>query len=352
MRTVLIVGAGATRAEAETKQLSKGRLPPLDTDFFELCRFHKVTENLEALRQYVNREYQIDITQSPHPRMEEIFGLVYGDTRMTPPPPGARDAFVALCRVYQRVILDTTNRLEPSNRGPVARLVRFLVKTGTCTIITFNQDVVAEKALVRVNRRHPIWYPDTGYTIPFSTYTSPTGGGGDLFDLANGSPSLVSVLKMHGSLNWYTTTPSLRQIPSTMPKTKIIKCTRSRSIPPDLTYLRRGKWGRKRWYTWPVIVPPVFEKGAFLTATLSPIWQSARKAIETAEQIVVFGYSFPQSDQQGRMFFRRARANNKVLKRVVVINTVPNAAIVANEIFGPATLVWSDEIRPLVEGDV
>ena len=86
MNTVLIIGAGATRAEACTKQCSKMHLPPLDTDFFELCKYHKVKDNAEILRSYIRRQYSVDIVKSPYPRMEEIFGMVFSDTRMKPPP--------------------------------------------------------------------------------------------------------------------------------------------------------------------------------------------------------------------------------------------------------------------------
>jgi hypothetical protein len=116
-----------------------------------------------------------------------------------------------------------------------------------------------------------------------------------------------------------------------------------------LTFVRSGKGtGRKNWHTWPVIVPPVYEKGPFITENLSPIWNAAHNAIRKTDKIIVFGYSFPQADQQSRSFFRRARVRNTNLKELVVINTDPSAALVANDIFTPPVLVTTSNVNSYV----
>jgi hypothetical protein len=119
-----------------------------------------------------------------------------------------------------------------------------------------------------------------------------------------------------------------------------------------MTFIKGKGSGRKRWYTWPVIVPPVFEKGPFITETLSPIWNTAYKEIKAAGQIIVFGYSFPQADQQGRSFFRRAIATNQEIKRLIVINPDVNAAVVANEIFSPPMLLATKDVTSYVNSDM
>ena len=320
----------------------------MDTDFFQLCKYHKVKENIEILGRYIQREYSIDILKSPYPRMEEIFGTVYSDTRLKPPSIRAREAYTALCRVYKRVLLETTNPLSPTPRGPLAKLIRFVSDRGESSIITFNQDLLIEKALISIDKRNPIWFPDTGYTTDFSIYTVPPSDKVPRLDLSEGIDSKIKIMKLHGSLNWYTLTRSETQIPSTMPKSTSVKCSRNISIPPELTYVSRGR-GRTNWYTWPVIVPPVFEKGAFLNETLSPIWNAAKNEVETANEILVFGYSFPQSDQQARSFFRRARASNEKLRKLVVINPDTNAAVVANEIFSPPVLISTRDVKSYVK---
>ena len=334
------------------KQPRKAQTPPLDTDFFTLCKFHQVGQPFEVLRKYVQEAYSIDIAGSRCPRLEEIFGMVYSDTRMEPIPAGAREAFAALCRVYTKVLLNSTNWIEPSNRGPLGALLRHLSSLGESTVITFNQDLVIEKALCALKPDQPLWFPDTGYGISFDAYTMPIRKSPaeeddlpEFFALGNGRVSTVPILKLHGSLNWYTTTRSATDVPSTMRATAKYKCTQRRSIPPQLTFTYPGKRGRKRWYTWPVIVPPVYEKGAFIGTALGPVWEAARRSLEGATTIVVYGYSFPLGDQQGRSFFRRARASNGALKCVVVINPDQNAAAEAREVLSPPGMVVANSVR-------
>jgi hypothetical protein len=293
-------------------------------------------------------EYHIDLRGDQLPRMEEVFGLVYADTRLTPVPAGALDAYHALCRIYNRVILDTTNALPPSNRGPLARLIRYGCQAGDCAIITFNQDILIEKALTELHRAGCRWFPDNGYVVKFSTYTSAKDSK-DIFPMGGAQTSTIPLMKLHGSLNWYITTKSANKVPSRMPKTSTIKCTRNRAVSPQMTYTTNATRGRTTWYTWPVIVPPVYEKGPFVAATLSPIWQEARAHLQNAEQIVVYGYSFPVADQQGRSFFRRARAGNTVLKRLIVINTDPGAVLAAKDIFAPPYVVATATVAAFVD---
>jgi hypothetical protein len=175
-------------------------------------------------------------------------------------------------------------------------------------------------------------------------YTLPKGKTDNIFQLAKGVNSKVKILNLHGSLNWYTLTRSPNLIPSTMTHSSRIKCTRNIAIHPEMTFSGIKHLGRTKWYTWPVIVPPVFEKGPFITERLSPIWNNAFEEIGAADQIIVFGYSFPQADQQGRSFFKRAIASNLGLKRIIVINPDINAAVVANDIFSPQILVSTNDV--------
>jgi len=347
MKTVLIIGAGSTRAEACTKQCPQRTLPPLDTDFFHLSNYHKVKENIEILSRYIRRNYSIELSKSPYPRMEEIFGMVYSDTRMKPPPSGSKEAYVALLGIYKRVILETTNPLSPTNRGPLAKLLKNTLLKGGCNIITFNQDLLIEKALVGLNDIRSVWYPNDGYmrnfsmTVPTSKTVDRFKTGGKLYT------SKVGLMKLHGSLNWYTLTTSKDKIPSTMTSSKEIKCTTHIKIPPELTYVSSGGY-RKNWFTWPVIIPPVYEKGAFITDAITPIWNSARDEIKEADEIIVYGYSFPNADQQSKSFFRRARVKNTTLKRLIVINPDPNAALVANNLFTPPLLIVAKNVRDYI----
>lgn len=125
----------------------------------------------------------------------------------------------------------------------------------------------------------------------FSDITAPTGSlSKNLFKENNNNKTVVKVLKMHGSLNWYTRTTKRDNVPSKLTNSKSIYCTKRIKLVSDMTYTTGNSLGRKHWYTWPIIVPPIFEKGSFMGKILSNVWQAAFESIKNAENIFIYGY--------------------------------------------------------------
>ena len=117
MRNVLIIGAGATRAEAISQQGNRRQRPPLDTDFFELAEIHDIRSHRDVVARFLKNNFSIEPFGHPRPRMEDVFGLVYTATLGMRPPDGAVQAFSSLCRIYATVIAETTNSDAPT-KGP------------------------------------------------------------------------------------------------------------------------------------------------------------------------------------------------------------------------------------------
>jgi hypothetical protein len=69
----------------------------------------------------------------------------------------------------------------------------------------------------------------------------------------------------------------------------------------------------------PFVIPPTWSKAVGNTP-LKGIWAQAVKEIETAFQIVVIGYSMPQTDTFFQYLLTLGLANNSRLNRVVVVN--------------------------------
>lgn len=61
------------------------------------------------------------------------------------------------------------------------------------------------------------------------------------------------------------------------------------------TKKRKGR-GRSQWYTWPVIIPPVFAKQTMIQAFVPEVWTDAREELVNADRVVFFGYSLPAAD--------------------------------------------------------
>jgi hypothetical protein len=302
------------------------------------------------LDKYVRETFKLDVFTHPRPRMEEVFGLVYASTLVQPVPAGANAAFTALCRIYTTVIAKTTNWIQPNRRGALCRLIYRCRDDGATTIITFNQDIVIEKSLnVLTDAAGPTtWHPDTGYARAFSKFTARKGSSPhDLFTLSAGDTSTIEVLKPHGSLNWYANTRSKNRVLSQLRPDQKIRCTRRIKLDTEMTYMQKTSSGRgrQRWYTWPIIVPPIMEKGTFLTNALAGIWSRSFERICSAERIIVYGYSFPDADAQSRSFFIRSGARRATSPYLVTINPDIASAQRAHQIFRPQRHLVVDRVR-------
>lgn len=169
-----------------------------------------------------------------------------------------------------------------------------------------------------------------------------------VFDSGSGNATKIKVLKMHGSLNWYVRTAIKDNVPSKLSSSSSVHCTRRIRLTPDMTYTTKHNLGRKTWYTWPIIVPPIFEKGSFIGKVLSAVWNKSFNAVTTAKSIYVYGYSFPAADQQSEVFFKRAIIANNSDRKVFIVNPDFSSAQRANEILRPAALVTCATVNHLV----
>jgi len=342
MKTVLLIGAGATRAEALAQGASKNQRPPLDGDFFELAQLpDELQSHRDRVHGFVKENFNIDIFKATRPGMEEIFGLVYSSTLSTPLPTGVKNAFSSLCRIYAKVIEETTNWIVPTTKGPLCRLIRKSVEAGPTTIITFNQDIVIEKALDVLTKSSSAvsWHISSGYKLKFSGFTKPNGAieADRLFESrSNSGGSNPVILKPHGSLNWYAKTLKKDAVLSQLRSTHKINCTRRKTLDTTMQSTTHNKSGRTTWYTWPIIVPPILEKGSFLGSALDSVWDSAWDALVNAERVIVYGYSFPNADAQSRTFFMRTATKMANGPLMVSINPDITSAQRAAVIFSPS----------------
>lgn len=192
------------------------------------------------------------------------------------------------------------------------------------TIITFNQDLQAEKVLehLSVARRwraiadqlfcFPEMYSVAGGTWEAVTGPTRTTPRSDLFPTSPAGANCLRVLKLHGSLNWYSThtssTPSRRAM---FRPDRRLSLTRRKTIAPDMTLNRKSR----RVYTLPVVVPPVTHKSSVLHNALGPVWTLAERRLATADDDVVFGYSCPPLDfESATSWF--GRSGGDLLRRV------------------------------------
>jgi hypothetical protein len=217
--------------------------------------------------------------------------------------------------------------------APVGRLIALAADhADTVTILTFNHDLVIENEIFRRARLTSRWCLDVGYGSIEDELSAVAAPGVATFDLhADGRcdhDRPLRILKLHGSLNWAIRLNSDRPTAKTLlgegaKNTMYLTPGRQLMARPQIEI--SGSRGRRRWQTWPVIIPPVYSKQA-LRRRLQPVWQDARSAIEDCDRLVFFGYSLPQIDIEAEKLMERGVATNGGLKWADIINPAPASA--------------------------
>jgi hypothetical protein len=338
------------------------RNPPLDTTFFEKVRALDTAID-PALRRYADGlpgGSPFD-PKGRDGRMEEFFRDLFHDflAEGESDPLVAR-AYTALVSLYRRVIGETTDWLLDDNRrgAPVGRLIAAAVEASSATtIVTFNHDLVVENEIYKRARLREHWCIDHAYGT-FSEGREFTGAPSapEFPHHADGCDfgDRLKVLKLHGSLNWYVrmngTQPSPRVLTG-QAGDRTVLVSRRRSIPHQLVFNRKheGGRGRTRWYTWPVIIPPIYAKQPLIQAFVPSVWADARNELLRADRLVFFGYSMPQNDIDAEKLFTRAIADNKHVQAVEVVDPLPASAARYAGLVRDRPVVWYPDIWSFLE---
>ncbi|MBK6658506.1 MAG: SIR2 family protein [Proteobacteria bacterium] len=312
-------------AEALPSKPSRKATPPLDTTFFELCRLADYPNRIPVKR-YFEDHYGIDPFAGGH-RMEEIFNYIYSDAFSKNTPPGCLEAYWSLLRLYAHAIAQTTNSLEGKSRYGVGALVRHLWKPTAypnLSFITFNQDLLIEKAIETTKSlasyRSVYWDITQTYGVDFDSYISTSRSSRPFWASCLHS---IKVLKLHGSLNWFYKVRSGQDPKNAIrdPKSQLI-CLNHQEILSNLRLMSP----MKAIDLIPLVVPPIYEKASRYQKAIGPIWEKAEQEIAESTKLIIFGYSFPDTDFAARTLFRRCFYKNRSLQEIDVIDTDPKVA--------------------------
>ena len=326
MSTVIVVGAGATYADAVAQNACV--LPPLDGTFFQVCGKCREARRLrgkdwDPFYSYVRERYGIDPVRGGW-GMEEVFNLVYSDAFPVQDDEGPLDAYWRLVRAYYGVISLTTNGLQPTASGVRGLLEALLANkaAGQIRFVTFNHDIVIEKSLQETvsgaRFRSEVLKKEELHEL-YRIEAAVDGFRGKRRPLLRACLAYAPILKLHGSLNWVRHVDDRRSWRSVLPAPE------ERIICVDHRKIRTGP-GAHGHDVVPVIVPPIMEKSQQYTKVLGPIWDEAEKLLRNATRVIVFGYSLPDADPKGRSLLRASLGTSTCLTEVVVIN--PDPAVV------------------------
>lgn len=338
--------------------------PPLDATFFQTVDARGIAISAQ-LRNYFRRFLGIDPTPTAlrDLRMEEVFADVFYDFRETPSDT-TRNAYIDLVDLYLRVLRETTNWLcAPGRSGaPVGRLLAAAANASEeLTVITFNHDLVIENEINRRARLRERWCLDQGYgSLSSSLSLLFPQGSSPLFQLHRDGgcdhTKPLTLLKLHGSLNWVVRINSARPTANTLSgggagATGALQLLSPRQLVGREIFVRLGGPGRTQWTLWPVVVPPIYEKQAVRADELRTVWSDARAALERADRVLFFGYSLPALDIEAEKTFDRALIQNQQLEWMDVVDPSPATAARFGEIAPTRPLRWYPSLTEFLNTD-
>jgi len=130
-----------------------------------------------------------------------------------------------------------------------------------------------------------------------------------------------SILKLHGSLNWFTFSGIPKyQIPEMeffSMKGKTVMCTGHWwfNEPPDIN----------QEILIPIILTPALYKQIYQNRIISSIWKKAIEGLKRCKRLIIGGYSFPPTDFHTKRLFLESFQKN-VPNEIIVIN--PDTSII------------------------
>ena len=323
-RTVLILGAGSTRAIGNNKPIAKR--PPLDADFFEIARLGKINvlDDVSDVLDELVGDYSSNIKQS----LERAATYLYLKAIDSPAGSPYHKGFVSFLNLLQQVLAKTTNPLKVGKSSLLYRFLlselKILEKPENLSVITFNYDLMVERALDEIaksNGEEIFQFPNC-YRLKDIAGTTRING---LNQFSNsGTTNLgVEVLKLHGSMNWLSIHTSDEPKPHTLfaPNREI-----HIADSPMISWNLNWKRNKRKMYMKPIIVPPVSGKRGMMHRGFEPLWEKAAKRLQEADRIVVAGYSCPPLDIEARMLLSENLRKNNSKKLYVIDPSAESAA--------------------------
>lgn len=175
-------------------------------------------------------------------------------------------------------------------------------------IITFNYDVALEVTLFS----HDFWidYGLQGVTE-------------EIDPKAQYNRIPITVLKLHGSLNWFSDGPdgvSTVRVSQIRDNLENYKEGSREFLRSNIHGIKKSMANATTQSTIaPLIVPPTWNKGAYYEPIAS-VWKQAATALRWADHIVIIGYSKPPTDVFFEYLFALGTLGGKVLQKFIVVD--------------------------------
>jgi len=329
--TLYVLGAGCSRNYNQCSSPVVGLRPPLDNDFFEMASkvidhypllgYSGPVHGLDHFLRDLNTVYgqsrsedSIDVLNMKDISLERVMTYYYMRHEIMElgldffEPAGARVRTLnnLLAFVITESIMGDTCRKH-------LRLAKRMGKGDV--ILNFNYDFLMDDALYNAGK-----FLDSGYVMRFD-YTKID----EEWKRVREGPSQVTMLKLHGSLNWVRCSNCGRNLLLRSEESLSALCNAARVMGEKCPKCRSiWLYGLGR-----IIVPPFVGKNLKDT-DIKYLWNRALDLSEDIERMVVIGYRFSEFDYETDMLLREM-IHNQVTSPDVPIDIInPDARSVAS----------------------
>jgi hypothetical protein len=357
---LLIIGAGCSQNYNQATSNIEGLVSPLDSNFFKMAKKvllnttlePNLTLQIEGIVHHLHRLYgydPFDICDWINTPNSSRFLEILDDDRLS------------LEKVMTQLILENEifQRIPPFNgyyqgnnrtinvddspfalielialtiskalQGPVCsehiKLANSLSKGDI--VISFNYDILMDNAL-----RESKKFTDSGYLVPFQKVSD-----GQNWRRAEDESSDITLLKLHGSLNWLHC--------SNCDGTFL---NRSEKISPEYSSFPKNcpSCGESNAYFQRVIVPPLLAKDYSLQP-LKLLWGLANRYVARAQEIVIIGYSFPPTDFATEALLRDSLPwGRQKQTHFTIVNPDEKVYDRFKKIFNSSVLEWKSSLK-------
>jgi hypothetical protein len=361
---LLILGAGCSRNYSQGTSNITGLESPLDSNFFKMAKkvllnsrlesdlailIEGLVHNLHRLYGYEAFEIKNWINTSDASRFLEVLEddrlslekvmtqLIFENEifQRMPPLDGyyqgenrTIDVDSSPKALIELIALTISKALE----GPVCsehiRLANSLSQGDV--VISFNYDLLMDNALRETKK-----LTDCGYLVPFRSVLDGQGS-----RRMEDTPSDITLIKLHGSLNW---------LHCSFCDTNFLD--RSEKISPQYATLphRCPYCGESNVYFQRVIVPPLLAKNYSLSP-LKYLWSRVNRYVAKAREIVIIGYSFPPTDFATEALLRDSFPwEFQRQTRFVIVNTQKEVFDRFKKTFNSSEVIWKSSLKEYLD---
>ncbi|TET17359.1 MAG: hypothetical protein E3J75_02840 [Dehalococcoidia bacterium] len=333
---VFILGAGSSAAFQGTK----GSCPTISEFFIRaheigLIKRYREQTMSEPLFRFIQREFGISKPElcrvpvnieSVLTRLEEVIEdfdrdgqyRIKGNLRRNKKAVNLYGTRLQASTFIGHVLLELThNALSPLHLKLAESLTNF------DTVISFNYDLLMDYALENTGN----WWPYSGYRIPFKQIID---GGKFLAPLSTSDPG-IAYLKLHGSLNWLYGVSPYRLIYN-MPVRNgedvfLLRSINHEIIPGPMDIAGKHEYTDNNIYydLHSLIVAPLKDKPyESIPKALFRLWDLASDEIKIASEVILIGYSIPESDTKSQELIKQAKTRRVAF---TIVDKNPNPVV-------------------------